>query len=443
MIDNILQGESKTIEYKQSYTQSLLKTVSAYANFNDGVVLIGVTDNIDVIGVEHPEEMLLSIEQAINDSLEPVPYFEIEKVEYDSKVLILLKVYKGEFTPYTYKQKAYKRSGTSTVQVDRYIFEELILQGRNSSFEELIADQQDLNFQILAEKFKSILGIRNFSDDLLTTLMLKKTSGFNNAAALLSDENPLESSEIQLIAYGADNVMEIKDRQVLKNRSILEQFDKCIDFFNKHINIGEIIDGPYRKTYEEIPLVAYREAVSNLIVHRDYSRAIAGRIEIFSDRIELISPGGLPIGITEEEYLDGRISVARNRILADIFLKLKIIEKMATGVRRIKQYYKESNKKPEFLIAENSILVVLPKVERNKDEKIEQFKRISATSEKEKMIYEIIRAEGPIGRAAIEKKIGMGKSQTIELINQLRSIHLITHTGKGPTTKYIITPGER
>ena len=78
MIDNILQGESKTIEYKQSYTQSLLKTVSAYANFDDGVILIGVTDNIEVIGVEHPEKMLLSIEQAINDSLEPAPYLKLK-----------------------------------------------------------------------------------------------------------------------------------------------------------------------------------------------------------------------------------------------------------------------------------------------------------------------------------------------------------------------------
>lgn len=439
MIEELMRGESKYIEYKQIYTQTLLKTVSAYANYHDGVIVIGVTDKGECSGVDHPEEIRLSIENAINDSLEPKPFYEIEKAEYETKILVLLKVYKGDYTPYTFKQKAYKRMDTSTVQVDRHAYEELILQGRNSSLEELPADFQNLSFQFLSTKLKQRMGIHFLSDDLLITLRLKSSGKYNNAAMLLSDENPMENAEIQLIAYRNDSVKEIKDRQILKGISVLEQYEKCMDFFVKHINVGEVIDGPYRKTMEDIPLVAYREAIANMIVHRDYSRHGAARVEVFADRIEVVSPGGLPIGISEDEYLQGKVSVARNRILADIFLRLKIIEKLATGVRRIKEYYKESKTKPQFLVSENTILVVLPKVElQDENVMINLTGRIEQLSEKERQIYTMIHEHGPIGRNEIETQIGIGKTQTVELINNLRARHLIAQIGKGPSTKYMV-----
>jgi ATP-dependent DNA helicase RecG len=435
----IMSGESKYLEYKQAYTQTLLKTVSAFANYHDGLIVIGVADSGEIIGVDKPEEVRLSIEKAINDSIEPKPFFEIEELHHDQgKTLILLRVYKGDYTPYTYHHKAYKRMDTATVPVDRYGHEELILQGRNSSFEELPAGSPDLNFQFLTKKLKQTIGIHQMTEDLLVTLGLKASGRYNNAAMLISDENPMKNAEINLIAYKQDSVLEIKDKQSLKGMSVLEQFEKCMDFYSKHVNISEVIDGPYRRTIAEIPLVAYREAVANMIVHRDYSRDDAGRIEVFSDRIEVTSPGGLPIGISDEEYLQGRISVARNRLLADIFLRLKIIEKLATGVRRIKEYYKDSKAKPQFLVSDNSILVVLPKVQYSEEViHSDMTGRIDSLPEKEQQIYELILEHGPISRSEIEKEIGIGKSQTVELINQLRTRNLVAQIGKGRSTAYV------
>ncbi|MGB4440043.1 MAG: ATP-binding protein [Sedimentibacter sp.] len=110
----------------------------------------------------------------------------------------------------------------------------------------------------------------------------------------------------------------------------------------------EVIKGAYRETIEEIPLVAFREAIANAIVHREYMLEADVRVEIFDDRVEILSPGGLPIGITEEEYIDGRVSIPRNRIISDVFLRLGIIERLATGIRRIREYYKNSGANPEF-----------------------------------------------------------------------------------------------
>ncbi len=451
MDDKLLQGESKFIEYKQSYTKTLLKTVSAFSNYHDGYIVIGLNDAGELIGVEGQEETRLSIENAINDSIEPKPFYEFYSEAYEGKSLVILKVYKGDYTPYTFNQKAYKRMDTATVQVDKHAYEELILQGRNISFEELPCEDQSLEelpcedqsleFKLLESKLRHTLNIHELSDDLLITMGLKGSGKYNNVAALFADENPIDSSGIQLIAYTDDSVLKIKDRHVLKHISVLKQYEDCIDFYRKHINIGEVIDGPYRKTIEEVPLVAYREAIANAIVHRDYSRKIAARIEVFSDRIEILSPGSLPIGLSEEEYYEGRISVSRNRVLADIFLRLKIIEKLATGVRRIKEYYRNSDRKPKFIVSENSILVILPKIRSAKNIAGQaDLNRLDRLTKKERQLYEAIKAQGTMRRVEIEKELGLKKTQTIEIINNLRNINLIAQIGNGRATKYILKP---
>ena len=433
----LMAGETRQIEYKQNYSTTLLKTVSAFANYHDGHIILGISDDLHIIGVDRPDELRLTLENAINDNLDPKPYYEIEKTLYDGKSIIILKVYKGENTPYLYKNKAYKRMDTSTVAVDRFAYEELILQGRNTSFEELASASQDMNFEYLGKAIKKGLGIQILTDDLLITLRLKSSGKYNNAAVILSDVDNQVNKLVNLIAYSNDNVVEIRDRQILSGMSVLEQFDLCMDFYRKHINVGEVIKGAFRETVEAVPLVAYREAIANMIVHRDYSRDAAARIEIYTDRIEIYSPGGLPIGISEEEYLDGRISVSRNRIIADVFYRLKIIEKLATGVRRIKAYYKDSAKKPEFHVSENSITVVLPKISSNTEDSDKGFiSKLDSMSEIAKEIYEVISNKGPISRADIEKEINLGKSQTIFWITQLRDERLIIQLGRGRNVTY-------
>ena len=430
----ILTGESKIIEYKREYSKTMLKTISAFANYHDGKIFVGVDDNHTVVGVEYPAEVKLNIENAINDGLDPKPYYEIDTVDYFGKTIVVVSVFKGEHTPYMFNQKAYRRSDTSTVQVDRTAYEELILLGRNQSYESMYCTHEDLEFNMLAVRLKALLNIHAFSEDLLITLGLKTNGKYNNAAALLSDSNPIESSAIHLVAYQGETVLEIKDRQQLKNRSILEQFDLCIDFYRKHINISEKISGAYRETVEEVPLVAYREAVANLIVHRDYGRDLDGRIEVFSDRIEVTSPGGLPIGIIEEEYLDGRISLPRNKIVADIFLRLKIIEKLATGIRRIKEYYKKYEAKPVFKVMENSITVILPKVTLPAFN--QELSALNALNANQLRIYHLLSEKGAMKRSDIEIELALKKSQTVVLLNEMRELQLIIQIGNGRNTQY-------
>lgn len=438
----ILLGENKYIEYKAVYTKTLLKTVSAFANFHDGVIIIGIDDHKQIVGIKDPDGLRLNLENTINDVIEPRPYYEIEVKNYDGQEILLIRVYKGDNTPYLYDKKAYKRLDTASVPVDRSALDELILYGKNMTFDMMRAPEQDLSFAVLNSHLKSRLNLHHVSDDLLITLELKVKDQYNMAAALLSDDNSLQQANLQLIAYEGTGVAAIKDRLTLTHQSLLKHFEQGMAFYYKHINQSEKITAAYRKNIAEVPLVAYREAVANLIVHRDYSRPVDGRIEIFDDRIEILSPGGLPIGINESEYLSGRISVPRNRIIADIFFRLHIIEKLATGIRRIKEYYQDYQVEPSFIIEENSITIVLPKVNQKMNSQHSNTDYLIDLTPNEKRIIELLKTNNSMTRRELEAALDLKKTQTNALIQRLKANRLLVQVGSGRSTVYQIAPGE-
>jgi len=432
-------GETKNVEYKQEYSKTILKTICAYANFHDGYVVLGIKDDHTIVGVDGVDELKLSIENAINNTIIPSPFYEFEVKEIGEAELLLIKVYKGDHTPYTYQGKSYMRRDTSTVQVDMVTNQNLILAGRNLGYEDMESPVQSLSFSYLENLMRKHFQITSLTDDLMRTLGLLNKNQYNVAAALLSDDNPIKNSIVQLVAFSSAGVGRIKDRKTLDTTSVIKQFDDCMSFFRKHINVGEIIESAYRKTVEDVPFIAYREAVANMLVHRDYSAAVDARVEFYSDRIEVVSPGGLPLGMLKEEYIEGKISKPRNRKLADIFLRLNIIEKLATGIRRIKEQYMDQETKPGFLVSENVVIVILPFVDNSISRESDpglKLRDISTVEDKEKTVYDLILRNPMIGRKEIQSYIDLEKTQTIELLNKLRDLGLIIKTGNGPATGY-------
>jgi len=150
-----------------------------------------------------------------------------------------------------------------------------------------------------------------------------------------------------------------------------------------------------------------------------------------------MSPGGLPIGISESEYLSGRISVLRNRIVGDIFYRLQIVEKLATGIRRIKEYYLPYPEEPEFYIEENSITVVLPKINQNKERVASDKNNLPAElSENEIRILSLLAENESMTRQQIEEALNLKKTQTNELIKGLKRSRKLIQVGSGRSTAY-------
>ncbi|MCD8316352.1 MAG: ATP-binding protein, partial [Eggerthellaceae bacterium] len=158
------------LEFKQEFTPQFLKTVSAFANYDGGNIIFGITDSGQIVGIDDPENDCLKIENSINDSLDPVPRFTLDN---DSETAtITLVVYPGELTPYLYRGKAYKRSSTSTVEVDRYEYGKLVLKGLNTTFDALESSEQDLTFNSLEKAFVDKIGLESLDRNVLITLEL-------------------------------------------------------------------------------------------------------------------------------------------------------------------------------------------------------------------------------------------------------------------------------
>lgn len=205
--------ENKSLEFKATITNSFLKTVSAYSNFCGGEILFGVNDDGSVCGIDHPEQVCLDIENRINDSISPKPDFEID-IDYSKKIIKLI-IREGQYKPYLYKGKAYRRSDTASIEVDQAELKELVLQGSNLYFEELPCKREDLVFKELSTKLIEKLDIKVVSEDALRTLgLFTKDKKFNHAA-----EN--EFYVIDIARFG-NSINEIMDRETIWKTSILK-----------------------------------------------------------------------------------------------------------------------------------------------------------------------------------------------------------------------------
>ena len=248
-------------------------------------------------------------------------------------------------------------------------------------------------------------------------------NGFNNAAGLLADKNHFPG--IDIVKFG-ENISIIQKRSTFENTSVLDVYEKAIDVFRDYYQY-EVIQGADRKKIEKIPEAAFREAIANALIHRVWDVDSHIRVSMFDDRIEVVSPGGLPSGITAEEYFSEKLSVLRNRNLANVFYRLGFVEIFGTGITRIKQLYEEGLMKPDFEVSENAIKIVLPLFEKNAD-----------LTEDEKVIYKLLSKTMLKPMSEIAPYVPFGKSKTTQLLKNMAEKGVITVEGKGRGTKYII-----
>ncbi len=411
--------EFKTIEFMQDISRTFLKTVSAYANYGTGKILFGVKDNGEILGVKSPDKLCLDIENKINDSIDPSPEYKLS-IDNKNKV-ITLTVVEGLDKPYLYKSKAYKRNDTSTIEVDRTELNRLILEGQNISFESIKAKTQSLSFTTLEEQIKKTIKIEEFNKDILRTLELCNNKGeYTVAGELLADKNSFHG--VDIVKFGS-SINKILDRETHERISILKQYYNSLKFYKKNYQYEEI-KGNLRNLVVTIPEEAFREAIANALVHRLWDINSHIRVLMYPDKIEIISPGGLPSDISEKEYLNGQVSIIRNPIIANIFFRLNIIERFGTGIKRIQNSYRNSKSKPQFFVFENSIKIVLPLLCNNMN-----------LGKDEDIVYQAIDGK-EISSSEISELTNFGKSKTLAITKKLIEKGYVKVVGTGRGTKY-------
>ncbi len=411
--------ETRNLEFKESISSTFLKTVSAFANYDGGQILFGVADDGTVHGIEQPVQACLDIENRINDNIDPVPEYTLQV--NDKTSVVTLTVREGPHKPYLYKSKAYHRSDSATVEVDRPELMRLILEGRNESFEEQPARKEDLTFKTLENKLKQELRLSSVTHDTFRTLELCRDDGrFNIAGELLADTNSFSGTD--MVRFG-DSISILRDRETCAGKSILEQYDQAVAMYRKYYQYEEI-RGIARERIEQIPEAAFREAVANALVHRTWDVDAHIHISMFPDRIEIISPGGLPKGMSREEYLRGGVSILRNRIIGNVFYRLRMIERFGTGILRINEAYSESRIKPQFETTANSIRILLPVVSNQN------------LTDDENIVYASVRSRES-SSTQIMQATGFGKSKTLSILKKLISLGIVREEGNGRGKRYV------
>ncbi len=414
--------ETRTIEFKEMITNTFLKTVSAFSNYDGGEIFFGIDDNGNIKELPDVKQACLDIENKINDNITPQPDYTLELQNNERTIKLTVKG--GLQKPYLYKSKAYKRNDTATIETDTLELSRLILEGKNIRFEELPCEDQDLTFDTLCQKLKEYIQIETFNQDTLKTLNLyNSATGYNNAAGILADKNHFPG--IDIVRFG-ENISVIHKRATFDHISILAGYEKVSEIFKDYYQYEEI-QGAERKKAEKIPEAAFREAIANALIHRVWDVESQIKVSMFDDRIEIISPGGLPSGITEDEYLSGKLSVLRNRNLANVFYRLGFVEIFGTGITRIKQLYEEGLKQPNFEVSENTIKIVLPVFEKNLN-----------LTEDERKVYKILSKTMLKSISEIAPYTPFGKSKTTQLLKELGKKGVVKIEGRGRGTKYVI-----
>jgi ATP-dependent DNA helicase RecG len=413
-----MNREGPSLEYKAAITSSFLKTVSAYANYGRGKIIFGIADDGSPAPLANPIQACLDIENKINDSIEPRPRFSLLPDLQSS--IVTLTVEEGLDKPYLYHGKAYCRNDSASAPVDRLALSRLVLEGENRTFDSLPSSQQDLSFSILDSTLRESLNIENTDDNVLKSLGLLNRDGYTNAAALVADKNSFPGTDF--VRYGS-TVDVIASRSSNSGISVLQQYQLALDYYETYC-VVEVIDGTRRERRELVPARAFREAYVNAIVHRTWDVNANVQVAINNGQVSITSPGGLPSGITEFEYREGRVSVLRNPILAGLFLRLQLIESLGSGIPRIKAAYEETSCTPSFRIGPESISVTLPFVTAHRGTKDEQD------------IVRALQGGTELSRAQLQVVCNLTRDRTLTAIRALIKDDTVKRVGKARASKY-------
>lgn len=428
--DSMSMYESESIELKEVYTPELKKEVVAFANTYGGTIYIGVQDNGEITGIENSDFVMQQISNAVRDSIRPdVSMFtNIELVMKEDKNIIKITVQQGTKKPYYLTDKGlkpsgvYVRSGTTSAPASEDAIRMMIKMIDGESFENNRSLVQDLTFASLNREME--LRLLECSEVQMKNLgILTGDDIYTNLGLLVSDQC---KHSIKFAVFQGTDKLVFKDRKELTG-SLFDQLTdafKTIDFYNStKATFHELL----RTDERDYPEDAVREALLNAIVHREYAFSGSTIINLYSDRLEIISLGGLVSGMSLEAAMLGA-SQARNERLASLFYRMKLIEAYGTGISKIMSCYKGLHVQPKFENVEGAFRVILPNI---------HAQEMNIVEEKYLLIMNLFETQKEITRNDVEEALGVGTTHAVNMLKEMLAKDLIKKVGSGRLTRYV------
>ena len=440
--------------------KSWCKSVSAFANTSGGVLIFGISDDGKIIGLTDPEGDAERISEIIKTRLDPIPEFNLSFCEEEGKRLIVLNIYKGEETPYYYSgdgvMEAYIRVGNESVKATSTELKRLVLRGRNTSFDSQVSSYkvEDYAFSKLKERYKKWTG-NSFDDKDLISFGLANEQGYlTNAGALLADESPVRWSRVFCTRWNGLNksggMMDALDDAEYSG-SIISLIENGEAFIKRNSRMMWRKTDNSREERPEYVERSYHEALINGLAHRDY--LINGsevHIDIYDDRMEIYSPGGMPDGslIQERDPLTVP-STRRNPVLADVLNRLGYMERKGSGLEKIISGYEfqinyDESKKPKFRSDRYQFTVVMPNLnyDDTRDVTTNVTRDVTTNASKDKLdtqILNLIRKDSRISTRKMAERLGVN----VRTINRhLKQMDYVNYIGRGANGHWEISEEE-
>lgn len=372
-------GEATEYDKKETLEErkpkSWLKSVSAFANGNGGVLIFGVADDDTLKGLADVKTASEKISEAVKSKMDPIPNIDLQIRQEDGKALILLHVAAGAETPYYYigdgGRIAYIRVGNASIQATATDLKRLVLRGSNSTYDSLTSLYHFDNFAFtkLRSVYRQRTGLDMDRQDFVSFGLVDEKGFMTNAGALLADESPMRFSRLFCTRWNgldkASGVLEALDDKEFSG-SLIALLQSGEDFVRTNTKKRWKKTDTGRVEMPDYPERAVLECLVNALIHRDYM--IAGsevHIDIFDDRLEIYSPGGMMDGsLVQELNTDHVPSKRRNPVIADVFSRMNYMERRGSGFKKIKaDYHRAVNFRealePQFYSDRNNFIVTL------------------------------------------------------------------------------------
>lgn len=426
--------ESPQLELKEQINAEFKKEIIAFANTDGGEIYVGIARDGSITGIADPESEMEKIGNMIRDGIKPdlTAYTSIERVEDDGKNLIRVSVTRGLKRPYHLTDKGLKptgvfvRHGVSSVPATDEAIRQMLRESDGTTFDKMRSINQELTFDYAEKTFQTSQVA--FDAVHKRTLGLIDVDGYyTNAALLLSDQC---GHIIRCAVYEGTGKNKFKTRKEFSG-SILKQMDDAYSFLSLNNNLRATFDGLRRIDHADYPEEAMREALVNAVVHRDYDYSGSIIINIYDDRMEFISLGGLVKGLTLAD-IRGGVSQPRNAVIANVFYRLELIESYGTGIQKILESYAGCGIEPKFAPAPASFVVTLPN--RNTAETTASDPGLS----REENILRLMAKQGAVTRKDVEQLLGCSSFPANKALAALVEQGKIMKTGAARGTKYVL-----
>ena len=447
------KGETQSLEFKESLRlkDGIGETVSAFSNSYGGTVIVGVSDNGVVSGVDMGKNTLEELANYIKLNTDPRIFPSVEILEREGKKVVMIAVEESHEKPVFFKNRAYKRVGATNQRISSSEMRKLAKEsGERIYWDERICEDASLE-DIEEEKVKQFLRKAKYErrleidpdisvNEAFGRLSLIKEEKLTNASILLFGKESQKfflQTEVRCARFkGTEAIKPFIDMKVFDG-DIIEQVNKTLIFVLEHTLLSAwLVPGKVeREEKNEYPSDAIREAIVNAICHRDYESTGNVQVRIFDDRIEVWNPGSLPEGWTVEKLKQKHESIPKNPLIADQFFLIKFIEKWGTGtIEMVRKCVEWGLPEPEFEFTGTSIVVTF-----RKSEFTEEYLDSLNLNARQKKAVEITKTKKGITRSEYEKIFGISERSANRELSDLVKRSIFNKIGKGPNVYYGLT----